>query len=194
MSNGNSWSSCHFINRSGAYQGCYKAGTLSYSNDGTSMCFYTLPETYEGNRWYMEKKITRQLFFYENGLLLQSRLYPKGGDASGESYGDYRAVVQDIIAKCIEKSNLWKKVDDDWDCYIVTHNNTFHYCFAISLYHILKLLLFFWGHIILTNTFCISVLVQSSKTRIFLLCFTLPTDSNTESAALTADPINLHFT
>ena len=48
MSNGNSWSSCHFINRSGAYQGCYKAGTLSYSNDGTSMCFYTLPETYGG--------------------------------------------------------------------------------------------------------------------------------------------------
>ena len=127
MSNGNSWSSCHFINRSGAYRGCYKAGTLSYSNDGTSMCFYTLPETYEGNRWYMEKKITRQLFFYENGLLLQSRLYPKGGDASGESYGDYRAVVQDIIAKCIEKPNLWKKVDDGWYNYIDTHGNTFHY-------------------------------------------------------------------
>ena len=117
MSNGNSWSSCHFINSSGAYRGCYKAGTLSYSNDGTSMCFYTLPETYEGNRWYMEKKITRQLFFYENGLLLQSRLYPKGGDASGESYGDYRAVVQDIIAKCIEKPNLWKRIDDDWYSY-----------------------------------------------------------------------------
>lgn len=127
MSNGNSWSSCHFINSSGAYRGCYKAGTLSYSNDGTSMCFYTLPETYEGNRWYMEKKITRQLFFYENGLLLQSRLYPKGGDASGESYGDYRAVVQDIIAKCIEKPNLWKRVDDDWYNYIDTHGNTFHY-------------------------------------------------------------------
>lgn len=127
MSNGNSWSSCHFINSSGAYRGCYKAGTFSYSNDGTSMCFYTLPETYEGNRWYMEKKITRQLFFYENGLLLQSRLYPKGGDASGESYGDYRAVVQDIIAKCIEKPNLWKRVDDDWYNYIDTHGNTFHY-------------------------------------------------------------------
>lgn len=75
----------------------------------------------------MEKKITRQLFFYENGLLLQSRLYPKGGDTTGESYGDYRAVVQDIIAKCIEKPNLWKKVDDDWDNYIVTYDNTFHY-------------------------------------------------------------------
>lgn len=75
----------------------------------------------------MEKKITRQLFFYENGLLLQSRLYPKGGDTSGESYGDYRAVVQDIIAKCIEKPNLWKRVDDDWYDYIDTHGNTFHY-------------------------------------------------------------------
>lgn len=127
MSNGNSWSSCHFINSNGAYQGCYKAGTLSYANDGTSMIFYTLPESYTGDEWFMEEKITRQLFFYQNGLLLQSRLYPKGGDSTSENYRDYRAVVQDIMSTCLEKPNLWKKVDDDWDCYIVTHENTFHY-------------------------------------------------------------------
>jgi hypothetical protein len=127
MSNGNSWSSCHFINSSGAYQGCYKAGTLSYANDGTSMIFYTLPESYAGDEWFMEKKITRQLFFYENGLLLQSRLYPKGGDSTSENYRDYRAVVQDIMSTCLEMPNLWKKVDCDWDELITTHDNSFHY-------------------------------------------------------------------
>lgn len=127
MSNGNSWSSCHFINRSGAYQGCYKAGTLSYSNDGTSMIFYTLPESYTGDEWFMEEKITRQLFFYQNGLLLQSRLYPKGGDSTSENYRDYRAVVQDIMSTCLEVPNLWKKVDCDWDELITTHDNSFHY-------------------------------------------------------------------
>lgn len=127
MSNGNSWSSCHFINSSGAYQGCYKAGTLSYANDGASMIFYTLPESYNGSEWFMEKKITRQLFFYQHGLLLQSRLYPKGSDAEGENYSDYRAVVQDIVSTCLEVPNLWKKVDGCWDDYITTHDNSFHY-------------------------------------------------------------------
>lgn len=127
MSNGNSWSSCHFINSSGAYQGCYKAGTLSYANDGTSMIFYTLPKSYTGDEWFMEEKITRQLFFYQNGLLLQSRLYPKGGDSTSENYRDYRAVVQDIMSTCLEVPNLWKKVDCDWDELITTHDNSFHY-------------------------------------------------------------------
>ena len=127
MSNGNSWSSCHFINSSGAYQGCYKAGTLSYSNDSSSMIFYTLPDTYQGTDWFMEDKITRQMFFYQNGLLLQSRLYPKGGDVRGEIYTDYRAVVQDIISKCLDIPNLWKKCEDGWDENVSTYEDSFHY-------------------------------------------------------------------
>lgn len=127
MSNGNSWSSCHFINSSGAYSGCYKAGTLSYSNDGTSMVFYTLSSDYNGNQWFFEPKITRQMFFYQNGNLLQSRLYPKGCDAEGEDYKDYRAVVQDIISNCLGVPNLWKKLDgDEWPD-ISTYDDSFHY-------------------------------------------------------------------
>lgn len=127
MSNGNSWSSCHFINSSGAYSGCYKAGTLSYSNDGTSMVFYTLSSDYNGNQWFFEPKITRQMFFYQNGNLLQSRLYPKGCDAEGEDYKDYRAVVQDIISNCLGVPNLWKKLDgDEWPG-ISTYCDSFHY-------------------------------------------------------------------
>lgn len=127
MSNGNSWSSCHFINSNGAYRGCYKAGTLSYSNDSSSMVFYTLPDTYQGTDWFMEDKITRQMFFYQNGLLLQSRLYPKGGDVRGENYTDYRAVVQDIISKCLDVPNLWKKCEDGWNDNVSTYEDSFHY-------------------------------------------------------------------
>lgn len=127
MSNGNSWSSCHFINSSGAYNGCYKAGTLSYSNDGTSMVFYTLSSDYNGNQWFFEPKITRQMFFYQNGNLLQSRLYPKGCDAEGEDYKDYRAVVQDIISNCLGVPNLWKKLNGgEWPD-INTYDDSFHY-------------------------------------------------------------------
>lgn len=127
MSNGNSWSSCHFINSSGAYSGCYKAGTLSYSNDSTSMVFYTLSSDYDGNQWFFEPKITRQMFFYQNGNLLQSRLYPKGCDAEGEDYKDYRAVVQDIISNCLGVPNLWKKLDSSEWPYVNTYDNSFHY-------------------------------------------------------------------
>lgn len=127
MSNGNSWSSCHFINSSGAYNGCYKAGTLSYSNDGTSMVFYTLSSDYNGNQWFFEPKITRQMFFYQNGNLLQSRLYPKGCDAEGVDYKDYRAVVQDIISNCLGVPNLWKKLNGDEWLDINTYDDSFHY-------------------------------------------------------------------
>lgn len=128
MSNGNSWSSCHFINSNGAYHGCYKAGTLSYANDETSMIFYTLPASYTGTEWFMEKKITRQVYCYQNGILLQSRLYPKD---THEGYDNYRAVVQDIIAKCLGVSNLWKKktVSDscDVDEFVRTSGHSLHY-------------------------------------------------------------------
>lgn len=127
MSNGNSWSSCHFINSNGAYNGCYKAGTLSYSNDGTSMVFYTLSSDYNGNQWFFEPKITRQMFFYQNGNLLQSRLYPKGCDAEGEDYKDYRAVVQDIISNCLGVPNLWKKLNGGEWSDINTYDDSFHY-------------------------------------------------------------------
>lgn len=126
-SNGNSWSSCHFINSDGAYRGCYKAGTLSYANDETSMVFYTLSSEYGGCEWFMQPKITRQMFFYENGNLLQSRLYPKDSSTISEDYEDYRAVVQDIMSSCLGVPNLWKKLScSEWSD-IETPDNTFHY-------------------------------------------------------------------
>lgn len=126
-SNGNSWSSCHFINANGAYRGCYKAGTLSYANDKTSMVFYTVSSEYSGSSWRLEPKITRQMFHYQNGNLLQSRLYPKGWEAANENYSDYREVVQKIMSDCLGVPNLWKKLLlGDWS-EIYTYDDSLHY-------------------------------------------------------------------
>lgn len=133
MSNGNSWSTCQTITHNGC-EGIYKAGTLSYANDKISMVYYTIDKNYEGADYCLEPKITRQIFFYKNNLLVQERLYPKSHDyddkASEHSLvTQYRNVVESIIAICEGKPNFWEKaaVDicatsdsfmyRDWDCF-----------------------------------------------------------------------------
>lgn len=115
MSYGNSWASCHYINShnyklnlkngSKSYNGCYKAGTLSYSNDDVSMIFYTISDKYAGTEYYNEPKINRQIFCYNSGTLMQSRLYPATDNTQLSE--QYRALVQSIIAFCESKPNLW---------------------------------------------------------------------------------------
>ena len=60
MSFGNSWASCHTIDQKNkrdmpnSYQGAYCSGTISYMLDGTSMVFYTVDASYEGDEFYDE--------------------------------------------------------------------------------------------------------------------------------------------
>lgn len=116
MSHGNSWSSCHYINSSGlyhkdenVYEGSNKAGTLSYSNDSVSMCFYTLDESYNGTEYHLQPKINRQMFFYKGGKLLQSRLYPNHCDE--QMIDKFRSIVQNIIAECEGVPSKWEEYD-----------------------------------------------------------------------------------
>lgn len=106
MSNGNSWDSCHNIR-----SGCYMAGTLSYMGDETSMIFYTLEkEDDNGNEYYDIPKRTREVFCYNEGIILQSRLYPQ---AYNETMGtNHRSIVQKIIADCEGIPNIWTKIND----------------------------------------------------------------------------------
>lgn len=95
----NSWSSCHNL-----YDGCYRAGTLSYLLDETSMIFSTveqdwIPPLYEA------PKVTREVFCYASGILLQSRLYPNYMDT--KTAGVYRNLVQAAIALCKGAPNFW---------------------------------------------------------------------------------------
>ena len=134
MSYGNSWASCHYINSHGykltggeSYSGCYKAGCLSYSSDDVSMILYNLPTTYEGNEWYTQPKINRQIYAYKEGLLLQSRLYPAG---KCEDLADnYRHVVQKVISECMGISNSWKltRSHSQINEYVCGNENTFNY-------------------------------------------------------------------
>ena len=113
MSFGNSWASCHTIDRDNkrgmpnSYSGCYSSGTVSYMLDGTSMVLYTVDASYEGNEYWNEPKINRQMFHYGEEKLVQSRLYPQDNDGDESVYVPYRNIVQDIIATIFDFPNLW---------------------------------------------------------------------------------------
>lgn len=123
MSNqNNSWYSCHCLD-----DGTYHAGTLSYMNDECSMIFYTVDDDVT-EKYHTEPKRTRQIFCYNNGILLQSRLYPQTDD--DESRDMYRNIVQRTIADCLMVPNLWelKRNQEDIDQHVRTHGNALHYC------------------------------------------------------------------
>lgn len=113
MSFGNSWASCHTIDKTNKrhmpndYSGCYSSGTVSYMLDSTSMVLYTVDASYQGDEYWNEPKITRQMFHYGEDKLVQSRLYPQTNDANGEAYTPYRNLVQEIIATVFNFPNLW---------------------------------------------------------------------------------------
>ncbi len=121
MSNGTGWRSCHNLDG-----GEYQAGTLSYMTDSTSMVFYTFHDEYSGTPPFNEKKITRQIFAYRGGFLVQSRLYPNYEDAVKQK--EYRAIVQKILAECLSVPNLWTmRAEGDISEYAFTHEDALHY-------------------------------------------------------------------
>lgn len=113
MSFGNSWASCHTIdkaNRRGMpndYSGCYSSGTISYMLDPSSMVLYTVDAEYNGDEYWDQPKINRQMFHYGEEKLVQARLYPQDNDSSGEAYTPYRNIVQNIISTIFDFPNLW---------------------------------------------------------------------------------------
>lgn len=105
MSKGNSWTSCHSI----IDRGCYSSGTISYMLDGTSMVLYTVDSSYNGNDYYDQPKINRQMFHWAEEKLVQGRLYPQSNDSgSKDAYDAYRAIVQKIISEIYDFPNRWK--------------------------------------------------------------------------------------
>lgn len=96
----NSWSSCHSLEG-----GVYRGGTLSYLGDGVTMIFYTVDRTGDTYELFRRPKVTREVFCYGAGILLQSRLYPDMRDL--DTMTDYRNLVQRIITTCLGVPNLW---------------------------------------------------------------------------------------
>lgn len=107
MSNGTGWRSCHNID-----DGCYCAGTWSYMLDDLSMIFYTVDASFDNcdKNIYTAPKIMRQMFFYKQGLLHQSRLYPQDSDGNKITNDTFRSAVQEVIAFCEDEPNLWRLI------------------------------------------------------------------------------------
>lgn len=113
MSFGNSWASCHTIDKENkrempnSYEGQYCSGTISYMLDNVSMVLYTVDDKYNGDEYWTQPKITRQMFHWGEDKLIQGRLYPQGNDGLSSAYDPYRQIVQEIMSVIFNFSNLW---------------------------------------------------------------------------------------
>ena len=94
----NTWSSCHCLDGGG-----YRGGCQSYMGDAVSMIFFTVSDEYTQN-FHTAPRITREIFCYKDNVLLQSRLYPTDLE---DQKTLYRGIVQQAIAVCLDKPNLW---------------------------------------------------------------------------------------
>lgn len=132
MSFGNSWASCHTIdkenrrNMPNSYQGQYSSGTISYMLDNCSMVMYTVDSSYKGTEYWTQPKINRQMFHYAEDKLVQGRLYPQSNDCNDEAYTPYRNIVQNIMSVIFDFPNLWalRKGADNVCTYINRHHGT----------------------------------------------------------------------
>lgn len=133
MSFGNSWASCHTIdkhNKRGMpnnYEGVYSSGTISYMLDPSSFIFYTVDASYDGTEYWNQPKINRQMFHFGEHKLVQGRLYPQDNDSNTNEYTTYRQIVQQVIAQCFNMPNLWtvSKGTDNASRYIISRGT--HY-------------------------------------------------------------------
>ena len=117
MSFGNSWTSCHSIDKtdqlgvySGSYHGCYSGGTESYMLDPSSIVCYVVDRSFTGERFELDPKIMRQMFHvrYDGTQFVQGRLSPQDNDSgSKELYDKLRATFQRVISECFGNVNDW---------------------------------------------------------------------------------------
>ncbi len=116
----NTWSSCH-----GLAHGAYQMGTLSYMIDDVSMVLYTVDNDVT-EHFYRVPRRSRQMYFYKDNVLYQSRMYPK--DAN-DLMVQYRSIVQKVIATCLGVPNLWtlKKERKEISAHIDSANGSMQY-------------------------------------------------------------------
>ena len=107
MSLGNSWQSCHST-RSFAGNGVANmaaSGCVSYMLDKVSIITFVVPELDENI--HMQGKLYRQMYYYNNELFIQSRLYPQGNDGSTDLYAKFRSFVQEEFSELLDIEDEW---------------------------------------------------------------------------------------
>lgn len=129
MSFGNSWASCHTIdkrnirNMPNSYSGAYCGGTLSYMLDKSS--FVTFVHSHVPEDIIEEGKIYRNMFHYQNNMLIQGRIYPQGNDGHTDLYKVFRGFVQKEMSTLLGVSNAWVKSSTSPSS--ITDSNGVHY-------------------------------------------------------------------
>lgn len=134
MSFGNSWASCHTIDKENlrdregdSYSGCYSSGTESYMLDNSSIIFYTVDSSYNGVEFELEDKVNRCMFHIGNEKIVQGRVYPQSNDSVNDIYKDIREIVQSVISTCWNIPNLWTNVKGTGECKSVILSDGTHY-------------------------------------------------------------------
>ena len=136
MSFGNSWSSCHTIDKKNqrgidgghTWSGCNSSGTESYMLDETSCVFYTVSAEYDGNNLELADKINRCMFHFHDNRLVQGRVYPQCNDNGGsELYKDIREIVQKLFADMLDVPNYWTNKAGKSACSAVISTSGTHY-------------------------------------------------------------------
>lgn len=113
-SHGVNWTSCHDISWNDENTGCTCAGPLSYITDTCTFVMYTVNKNYEGDKYELEPRIDRCLYEWDGTKLMQGRVYPQSNDDPARKdydtpiYKRYRAIMQEVIAECLNIPNLWE--------------------------------------------------------------------------------------
>ena len=115
--------SCHSLDSD--YE--YKNGCSGYAQDDVTLITF-VPADPKDPETYNNRKTMRQLFFYKDGLLLQSRLYNADGGTRGdiaETMRVYRELVQKEISECEDSVNLWDTKKYSYDEYPIETGSGF---------------------------------------------------------------------
>ena len=114
MSHGNSWASCYWINRNdpGSYEGCYSNGTWSYMADEPTMIMYIVDNENTENFAELPKIFRQCVFFNEENLLINSRVYPSNRT---DVRAEFRGYAQQFISELYGIPNNWKVKETNYN-------------------------------------------------------------------------------
>lgn len=142
MSFGNSWSSCHTIDRNNkrkidsyhTYSGMYMSGCSSYMEDPATIIMYTvMPKDmfrygHDERDFMFANKHRRCCFYLGKDKFVQSRVYPDGRDGGESSISkQFREVFEKTISDCLGVENKWAFRVGSESCGRVTESYGTHY-------------------------------------------------------------------